>query len=208
MLRSTSTRTPWPLRYVWDIAKRPDAGFARKIADVLEEASSDTPVPDDRAHALAGSNATRLKTAGKHVKRAEEAREDRPRSAAADYLRAARRKGIEKSVEEQYMKEVLTCMKEDRQLQEQLAKEAQERAIYDARLAREKASRDAALLRRKAAEAGLRALLDSEEHTAKPGDAFASNARSCVASRSCSVADLFKGGHTFSGDPKASLTLL
>ena len=70
------------LRYVWDIAKRPDAGFARKIADVLEEASSDTPVPDDRAHALAGSNATRLKTAGKHVKRAEEAREDRPRSAA------------------------------------------------------------------------------------------------------------------------------
>merc|ERR1719327_916585 len=27
------------LRYVWDIAKRPDAGFARKIADVLEEAS-------------------------------------------------------------------------------------------------------------------------------------------------------------------------
>ena len=71
------------LRYVWDIAKRPDAGFARKIADVLEDASSDTPVPDDRASALAGSNATKLKTAGKHVKRAEEAREDRPRSAAA-----------------------------------------------------------------------------------------------------------------------------
>ena len=132
------------LRYVWDIAKRPDAGFARKIADVLEEASSDTPVPDDRAHALAGSNATRLKTAGKHVKRAEEAREDRPRSAAADYLRAARRKGIERSVEEQYMREVLP-MQEDKQLQEQLAKEAQERAIYDARLAREAASRDAAV---------------------------------------------------------------
>ena len=100
------------------------------------------------------------------------------------------------------MREVLTCMQEDRQLQEQLAKEAQERAIYDARLAREKASRDAAAQRRKAAEAGLRALLDSEEHTAKPGDAFASNARSCVASRSCSVADLFRGGHKFSGDPK------
>ena len=49
----------------------------------------------------------------------------------------------------------------------------------------------------------LRALLDSEEHTAKPGDAFASNARSCVASRSCSVADLFRGGHKFSGDPKS-----
>ena len=191
------------LRYVWDIAKRPDAGFARKIADVLEEASSDTPVPDDRANALAGSNATKLKTAGKHVKRAEEAREDRPRSAAADYLRAARRKGIEKSVEEQYMREVSTCMQEDKQLQEQLAKEAQERAIYDARLAREQASRDAASQRRKAAEAGLRALLDAEEHTAKPGDAFASNARSCVASRSCSVADLFKGGHKFSGDPKS-----
>mgnify|MGYP003306968583 CR=1 FL=1 len=44
--------------------------------------------------------------------------------------------------------------------------------------------------------------MDSEEHTAKPGGAFASNARSCVASRSCSVADLFRGGHKFSGDPK------
>ena len=59
------------LRYVWDIARRPDAGFARKIADVLEEASSDTPVPDTRS---ALSHRTPPKTAGKHVKRAEEAR--------------------------------------------------------------------------------------------------------------------------------------
>lgn len=193
------------LRYVYDVAKKNDAGFARRIAEVMEEASKDTPVPATRANALASANATRLKTAGKHKKRAEEAREDRPRSAAADYLRAARRKGIEKNVEESYMKEVAACMKEDAKMQEELAKEAAERAVYDARMAREAASRDAAAARRKAAEAGLRALLDAEEHSAKPGDAFASNARSCAArarDRPCDVTELFKGGHAFAGDPK------
>ena len=100
------------------------------------------------------------------------------------------------------MKEVSTCMQEDRQLQEQLAKEAQERAIYDARLAREEASRDAALLRRKAAEAGLRALLDSEEHTAKPGRRLREQRAVLRGVALVFGRRLISGAATFSGDPK------
>ena len=77
--------------------------------------------------ALASRNNTLLKTAGKHVRRAEANREEAPMSAAADYLRASRRTGLEKPIIEKYRAAATACMVEEFQLREQLAKEAAER---------------------------------------------------------------------------------
>ena len=80
----------------------------------------------------------------------------------ADFLRAARRKGMDPNQVSNYRGMATDAMRDDQQHREQLAKEAAARAIYDARMAREEASRAAAAERRRDAERGLRALLDAE----------------------------------------------
>ena len=106
-------------------------------------------------------------------------------AAAADYLRASRRKGIERDKVESFRKMAEEAMRDEKAHREQLEKEAAARAIYDARMAREAASRDAALARRRDAEAGFRAMLEREAaalaaarddpRTPGPGVAFTLN---------------------------------
>ena len=75
----------------------PDIGFAVRVAEIVEERLVKMEDTAERAAALAANNCTILKTAGKHLKRAEDAAgDDRHLSAAADYVRASRRSGIER----------------------------------------------------------------------------------------------------------------
>ena len=152
------------LRFVYHVrAINPDVDFACRIADIVEQQLDAGEANAARTAALAAANNTVLKTAGKHIKRAEEsALEDRHMAAAADYLRASRRKGIERDKVESFRKMAEEAMRDEKAHREQLEKEAAARAIYDARMAREAASRDAALARRRDAEAGFRAMLERE----------------------------------------------
>ena len=73
------------LRFVYYVRKtNPDIDFASRIADIVEEKLAGVEVTEARSAALVFQNNSALKTAGKYVRRAEEASlDDRHLSAAA-----------------------------------------------------------------------------------------------------------------------------
>ena len=123
-------------------AEQHGLGTAAHVADLarkLQEAA-ETSGTADRAKALVNAS-TWLKTAGAYKKRAKSAAaDDHHDDAAADFVRALLRPGLDPQAAEQISLSLDVAMRDLAEFREQEAKEAAERAKFEARVAAEDAA--------------------------------------------------------------------